>query len=67
MQRASAAAADLDPLRLHVVDHIDYVVRRIGVDHVGIGSDFDGYDGVTLGLADVSCLPSLTARLAARG
>ena len=50
-----------------VLDHIDYVVRRIGVDHVGIGSDFDGYDGVTLGLEDVSCLPSLTARLAARG
>ena len=50
-----------------VLDHIDYVVRRIGVDHVGVGSDFDGYDGVTWGLEDVSRLPALTAGLAARG
>jgi membrane dipeptidase len=50
-----------------VLDHIDYIVRRIGVDHVGIGCDFDGYDGVTQGLEDVSRLPVLTAGLAARG
>ena len=55
--------ASLDGL----LDHIDYVVCRIGVDHVGIGSDFDGYDGVTRDLEDVSRLPSLTAGLAARG
>lgn len=50
-----------------VLDHVDYIVRCIGVDHVGIGSDFDGYDEVTLGLEDVSHFPALTAGLAARG
>ncbi len=50
-----------------VLDHIDYIVRRIGIDHVGIGSDFDGYDGTTRGLEDASHLPTLTAGLAARG
>ena len=46
-----------------MLDHIDSLVRRLGVDHVGIGSDFDGYDGVTRGLEDVSPLASLTAAL----
>ena len=50
-----------------LLDHIDYIVGRIGVDHVGIGSDFDGYSGVTRGLEDVSRLPALTAGLVARG
>ncbi len=50
-----------------VLDHIDHIVRRIGVDHVGLGSDFDGYQGVTWGLEDVSHLPALTAGLMARG
>jgi membrane dipeptidase len=49
------------------LDHVDYVVKRIGVDHVGIGSDFDGYELVTRGLEDVSHLPALTAGLIARG
>ena len=50
-----------------VLDHIDYIVRRIGVDHVGLGSDFDGYKEVTPGLEDVTRLPALTAGLVARG
>jgi membrane dipeptidase len=50
-----------------VLNHIDHIVRRIGVDHVGLGSDFDGYEGVTQGLEDVSHLPALTAGLMARG
>jgi membrane dipeptidase len=50
-----------------VLDHIDHIVRRVGIDHVGIGSDFDGYDGVTRGLEDVSRLPALTAGLLRRG
>jgi membrane dipeptidase len=50
-----------------VLNHIDYIVRRIGVDHVGLGSDFDGYQGVTRGLEDVSHLPALTAGLVVRG
>jgi membrane dipeptidase len=50
-----------------VLEHIDHILRRIGVDHVGIGSDFDGYDGATWGLEDVSRLPTLTSGLAAHG
>lgn len=50
-----------------VLDHVDYIVKRIGVDHVGLGSDFDGFKGVLPGLEDVSHLPALTAGLVARG
>ena len=50
-----------------VLDHMDHIVRRIGTDHLGIGSDFDGYQGVTSGLEDVSRLPALTAGLVGRG
>jgi membrane dipeptidase len=50
-----------------VADHIDYVVRLIGIDHVGIGADFDGIGFVPRGLEDVSSYPHLTAALAQRG
>jgi membrane dipeptidase len=49
-----------------VADHIDHIRRRIGVDHVGIGADFDGGGGVQ-GLEDVSKYPMLTAELLRRG
>ena len=48
------------------VDHIDYVVRRIGADHVGFGSDFNHGAGIT-GLSDESETPNLTAELIRRG
>ncbi len=47
-------------------DHIDYAVRRIGLDHVGISSDFDGGGGFT-GWRDASESPNLTAELLRRG
>lgn len=50
-----------------VLDHVDYIVKTIGVDHVGLGSDFDGFGGVLPGLEDVSRLPALTEGLVARG
>jgi len=50
-----------------VLDHVDYIVKTIGVEHVGLGSDFDGFGGVLPGLEDVSRLPALTAGLVARG
>jgi len=50
-----------------VVDHIEYVADKVGVDYVGLGSDFDGYGGITHGLEDVSYLPNLTAELVRRG
>lgn len=50
-----------------VADQIDYVRRVAGVDHVGIGGDFDGIDDVVVGLEDVSKYPDLFAELARRG
>src|SRR5688500_1574391 len=50
-----------------VADHIDHVRRVAGVDHVGIGGDFDGIDEVVEGLEDVSTYPALFAELARRG
>ncbi|MFQ5512331.1 MAG: dipeptidase [Candidatus Krumholzibacteriia bacterium] len=51
-----------------VANHIDHVVRLVGVDHVGFGSDFDGVgDSLPTGLKDVSQYPNLIATLLARG
>jgi membrane dipeptidase len=51
-----------------VVKHIDHVVELVGVDHVGIGSDFDGVgDSLPADLKDVSMYPNLVARLLAKG
>lgn len=50
-----------------VVEHIEHVRRVAGVDHVGIGSDFDGITSVPVGLEDVSTFPALFAELARRG
>ena len=51
-----------------LIDHIDHMVKVAGIDHVGLGSDFDGFGGSPpLGLEDVSCIPNITARLLARG
>jgi membrane dipeptidase len=50
-----------------VADHIEHVRRVAGVEHVGIGGDFDGTLDVTVGLEDVSAYPALFAELLARG
>jgi membrane dipeptidase len=50
-----------------VADQIEYVRRVAGVDHVGIGSDFDGITELVQGLEDVSTFPALFAELARRG
>ncbi len=50
-----------------LVDHIDYLKKTIGVDHIGIGSDYDGIRSVPTGLEDVSTFPELLAELFARG
>ena len=50
-----------------VADQIEYVRKVAGVDHVGIGSDFDGITEVVEGLEDVSKFPALFAELARRG
>jgi membrane dipeptidase len=50
-----------------VADHIDHVRRVAGVEHVGLGGDFDGTEDVTAGLEDVSAYPALFAELLRRG
>ena len=57
-----------DPLATvkNVVDHIDHIVRIAGIDHVGIGCDFDGGGGID-GVFDVSELMNITIELAQRG
>jgi membrane dipeptidase len=50
-----------------VADHIDHVREAAGIDHVGIGSDFDGAPTMPEGLEDVSCYPALLDELASRG
>lgn len=50
-----------------VADHIDHMVKIAGIDHVGIGSDFDGITSPPQGLEDISKMPSLVAVLLRRG
>jgi len=51
-----------------VVDHIDHVVELVGIDHVGLGSDFDGVgDSLPVGLEDVAAYPNLIRALLERG
>lgn len=50
-----------------VADHIDHIVQVAGIDHVGLGSDFDGISLPPAGLEDVSCFPFVTQALLDRG
>jgi membrane dipeptidase len=61
--RMKPAQATIDD----VVAHIDHAVKIAGIDHVGIGSDFDGIDSVPKGLEDVSKMPKLAAALKKKG
>jgi membrane dipeptidase len=51
----------------HVVDHIEHIIQVAGVDHAGLGSDFDGITTVPKQLEDVSCYPYITQELLNRG
>jgi membrane dipeptidase len=50
-----------------IADHIDHIVKTAGIDHVGIGSDYDGVSLLPEGLDDVAALPNLTVELLRRG
>ena len=50
-----------------VADHIDHAVKLAGIDHVGLGGDFDGVGSLPTGLKDVSTYPALFTELARRG
>jgi membrane dipeptidase len=58
----------LPPLPLaKLVDHIDHIVKVAGIDHVGLGADFDGANDFPQGARDVSMLPNITYELLKRG
>ncbi len=63
LQGSFKAAATIED----VVAHIDHAVKIAGIDHVGIGSDFDGITGPPQGLEDVSKMPALVAALLRHG
>jgi membrane dipeptidase len=50
-----------------LIDHIDHIARVAGVDHVGLGSDFDGVTALPAGMEDVTCLPRIAQALLDRG
>jgi membrane dipeptidase len=61
-------ANPIEPGTIHdVVDHIDHIVRVAGIEHVGIGSDFDGVGMLPAQLEDVSKYPLITQELLNRG
>jgi membrane dipeptidase len=62
--------AEADSLRAPLsllIDHIDYIAKMIGVDHVGLGSDFDGIESPPKQLDDVRGYPLITRELLKRG
>jgi membrane dipeptidase len=58
----------MPPANIHdVVDHIEHIIKLAGIDHVGLGSDFDGVNSVPTQLEDVSKFPMITQELLNRG
>jgi membrane dipeptidase len=67
LQRAAADRIPRPPFSV-LIDHIDHIAKVAGVDHVGLGSDFDGINGqLPEGLDSPADLPKITAALMARG
>ena len=61
-------ANPLPPLPISkLIDHFDHIVKVAGIDHVGIGADFDGANDMPEGAKDVSMLPNITYELLKRG
>ena len=58
---------EISPSIDDVIDHIDYIVNLIGVDHVGIGADWDGVEVLPRGIEDISKTPIITKKLFERG
>ncbi len=66
--RREEYAKRLPPVSVaRLVDHIDHIVKLVGIDHVGIGSDFDGVQATLSDLSTVADLPNLTKELLGRG
>jgi membrane dipeptidase len=66
MDKEFAAKIPRPPLSA-LIDHIDHMVKVAGIDHVGIGSDFDGIPSAPEGIDSAADLPKITAELKKRG
>ena len=60
-------AQSLRPPLSMLIDHIDHIVKIAGINHVGLGSDFDGIESTPIGLDDVTHMPLVTKALMERG
>jgi membrane dipeptidase len=66
--RLKEYAKRLPPVTVsRLVDHIDHIVKLVGIDHVGLGSDFDGIQATPADLSSVADLPNVTKELIKRG
>jgi membrane dipeptidase len=66
--RGAAYARSIPPVSAaRVVDHIDHIARLVGVEHIGIGSDFDGCNATPADLSSAADYPNLTRELMRRG
>jgi len=62
------ASHPLPPLPISkLIDHFEHIIKVAGIDHVGIGADFDGANDMPEGAKDVSMLPNITYELLKRG
>lgn len=66
-QKYAAEVSQLRPPLSLLLDHLDYIVKLVGVDYVGLGSDFDGISSSPQQLDDVTCFPLITEELVKRG
>ena len=66
-QKYTAEANAIRPPLSMLIDHIDYIVKLVGVDYVGLGSDFDGINITPQQLDDVTSYPLITKALVERG
>ncbi|MFQ6618164.1 MAG: dipeptidase [Fidelibacterota bacterium] len=68
--RAALMKPDMEKIRPPLdilIDHIDYIVKLVGADYVGFGSDFEGMSSSPVGIEDVSKMPNITRKLFERG
>lgn len=66
-KKYAAETNAMRPSLSNVIDHIEYIIKLVGVDNVGLGSDFDGINLTPLQLDDVTAYPVITKALADKG
>ncbi len=66
-RKYATEAMSMRPPLSKVIDHIEYIIKLVGVDYVGLGSDFDGINITPLQLDDVTSYPLITKALCERG